>query len=134
LLDKVDFTGHLSKRELYDLYRIADMGVVCSIHEEFGYVAVEMMMHKLPVIVTDTGGLSEIVEDRITGLKVPVKIVKGQRQPDTGMLCNRMGWILEHPDEARQLGRNARKNFLKKYELSVWKEKMCTLFNEILTL
>lgn len=57
------FTGFLSKEQLYDLYAIADVGVVPSKHEEFGYVAVEMMMHKLPVIVNNTTGLREIVEN-----------------------------------------------------------------------
>lgn len=45
------------------MYAIADVGVVPSKHEEFGYVAVEMMMHKLPVIVNNTTGLREIVEN-----------------------------------------------------------------------
>jgi glycosyltransferase len=128
---KITFTGYLQKRELYDFYRMADMGVVCSIHEEFGLVAVEMMMHALPLIVTDTGGLSEIVENNVTGLKVPVKTVRGKRQPDTGILCSRMKWMLEYPDEAKELGKQARKRFLKQYELSVWKDKMLHLYSEI---
>jgi glycosyltransferase len=128
---KITFTGYLQKRELYEFYRMADMGVVCSIHEEFGLVAVEMMMHALPLIVTDTGGLSEIVENNVTGLKVPVKTVRGKRQPDTGILCSRMKWMLEHPDEAKKLGKQARKRFLKQYELSVWKDKMLHLYSEI---
>jgi glycosyltransferase len=127
---KITFTGYLQKRELYDFYRMADMGVVCSIHEEFGLVAVEMMMHALPLIVTDTGGLSEIVEDWVSGLKVPIRTVKGKRQPDTDTLCHRMKWILEHPDEASRLGKQARKRFLKYYELSVWGKKMLEIYNE----
>jgi glycosyltransferase involved in cell wall biosynthesis len=107
------------------------MGVICSIHEEFGLVAIEMMMHKLPVIVTDVGGLSEIIEDGVTGLKIPVKTVKRKRQPDTAVLYDRMKWMLEHPDEAKRLGENARKKFLKTYELSVWGEKMLNVYNSI---
>jgi glycosyltransferase len=127
---KITFTGYLQKRELYDFYRMADMGVVCSIHEEFGLVAIEMMMHALPLIVTDTGGLSEIVEDNVAGLKVPVRAVRGKRQPDIDILCSRMKWILEHPDEAGELGKQARKRFLKLYELSVWKRNMLEIYNE----
>ena len=54
---RIMFTGRLDKKKLYELYSISDIGVVSSVHEEFGLVAIEMMMHKLPVIVTDTGGL-----------------------------------------------------------------------------
>ncbi|MDR0286306.1 MAG: glycosyltransferase, partial [Clostridiales bacterium] len=73
---KITFTGKLNKRQLYNWYKIADIGVSCSIHEEFGLVAIEMMMHKLPLIVTNTGGLAEIIEDKIDGIKVPIKKIK----------------------------------------------------------
>lgn len=57
------FTGFISKKQLYELHAIADVGIVPSFHEEFGYVAVEMMMNQLPVIVNNTTGLSEIVNN-----------------------------------------------------------------------
>ncbi len=57
------FTGFIPKEQLYELYAIADLGIVPSIHEEFGYVATEMMLHELPILVNNTTGLKEIVED-----------------------------------------------------------------------
>lgn len=48
---------------MYELYAIAEVGVVPSFHEEFGYVAAEMMLHKLPIIVNNTMGLKEITEN-----------------------------------------------------------------------
>ncbi|MCL1937161.1 MAG: glycosyltransferase [Candidatus Azobacteroides sp.] len=51
---KITFTGLLKKQELYELYRIADMGVMPSLYEPFGYVAVEMMMHGLPIVAAAT--------------------------------------------------------------------------------
>ncbi len=57
------YTGFIPKQQLYELYAIADVGVVPSFHEEFGYVAAEMMLHKLPVIVNNTMGLQEITEN-----------------------------------------------------------------------
>lgn len=59
----VMLTGFISKEQLYELYAIADVGVVPSIHEEFGYVALEMMMNKLPVVVNATTGLREMTEN-----------------------------------------------------------------------
>ena len=52
---------------------MADVGIACSLHEEFGLVAIEMMMNKLPIIVSDVGGLDEIVENEFSGLKSHVK-------------------------------------------------------------
>ena len=59
---QVTFTGFLPKEKLYELYAVADVGVVPSIHEEFGYVAAEMLLHKVPLVAHDTTGLREITD------------------------------------------------------------------------
>ncbi|MDE5820920.1 MAG: glycosyltransferase family 4 protein, partial [Paramuribaculum sp.] len=56
---KVYLTGFIEKEELYNLYRLSDLGVVPSYFEEFGYVALEMMYNGLSVLVNDVGGLHE---------------------------------------------------------------------------
>ena len=57
----------MSKKHLYELYAIVDVGIVPSVYEEFGYVAGEMMLNKLPIIVSETSGLKEIVKHRKYG-------------------------------------------------------------------
>jgi glycosyltransferase involved in cell wall biosynthesis len=69
--DKVYFTGYLSDEELNKAFKVSDVLVVPSLYEPFGMVALEGMINKLPVIVSDTGGLAEIIEDSVNGLKVP---------------------------------------------------------------
>ena len=59
----ISFTGFIPKEQLYELYAIADIGVVPSIHEEFGYVAAEMMLNKLPIVVHNTTGLNEMTDN-----------------------------------------------------------------------
>lgn len=129
---KVTFTGRLNKKQLFDLYRIADIGVMPSIHEQFGLVALEMMMHALPIIVTDTGGLKEIVENRKTGLKIPIKKKNNKLCVDTSALAQHICYLLENQDFALQLGENARKAFLQKYEYTHFKQKMLTLYTELI--
>ena len=51
---------------------IGDIGVSPSLHEEFGFVALEMMMMKLPLIAGKTTGLSELVKNEKSGLLVPI--------------------------------------------------------------
>jgi len=68
---KITYTGFLYKTQLYEWYCLADVGVIPSLFEPFGYVAVEMMMHALPVVATETSGLNEVI-DETCGLKVPV--------------------------------------------------------------
>lgn len=58
--NKVYITGYVDKETLYELYTLSDLGIVPSLHEEFGYVAVEMASVGLPVVVNPKGGLKEI--------------------------------------------------------------------------
>jgi glycogen synthase len=67
---KVLFTGFVDEENLLKLQKIADVSVVPSLFEPFGIVALEAMAAKSPVVVSDTGGLSEIVEHDVTGVKV----------------------------------------------------------------
>ncbi len=67
--EKVYFTGYINDYDLKLLYKCADIAVYPSIYEPFGIVALEAMAANVPVIVTDTGGLNEIVEHGIDGLK-----------------------------------------------------------------
>jgi glycogen(starch) synthase len=59
----VRFTGYLEDHALRLHYAAADVAVAPSIYEPFGLVAVEAMACGTPVVVGDTGGLREIVED-----------------------------------------------------------------------
>jgi len=67
---KVLFTGFEEEENLLKLQKIADVSVVPSLFEPFGIVALEAMAAKSPVVVSDTGGLSEIVDHDLTGVKV----------------------------------------------------------------
>ena len=67
---KVFFTGFVDDEALLKLQKCADVSVVPSLFEPFGIVALEAMAAKSPVVVSDTGGLSEIVEHDSTGVKV----------------------------------------------------------------
>lgn len=66
-------TFFYKNKKLFELYSIADIGVLLSIHEEFGYTAIEMPMYKIPHIVNKTTGLAEIVEHQICGLTTMIK-------------------------------------------------------------
>jgi len=72
LREKVLFAGYIDDWTLRALYRVADVAVVPSKFEPFGIVALEAMAAHCPLVTTSTGGLSEIVDDGGTGLKVPI--------------------------------------------------------------
>jgi glycosyltransferase involved in cell wall biosynthesis len=67
---KVLFEGFMDEQTLLKLQQCADVSVVPSLFEPFGIVALEAMAAKSPVVASDTGGLSEIIQHEVTGVKV----------------------------------------------------------------
>lgn len=67
--NKVYFTGHLSSKEVQKMYKCADIAVFPSTYEPFGIVALESMLAGVPTVVSDIGGLNEIVDHGINGMK-----------------------------------------------------------------
>jgi len=67
---KVFFTGFLDEKTLTLLYKVSAVAVVPSLYEPFGITALEAMAAQVPLVVSDIGGLSEIVEHDTTGVKV----------------------------------------------------------------
>jgi glycosyltransferase involved in cell wall biosynthesis len=70
----VTFHGQLTN--IYPVIDALDI-VICPSHEEpFGRCAIEAMSRGKPVVVSNVGGLPEIVEDRVNGFIVPTKSPK----------------------------------------------------------
>lgn len=90
----VRFAGFLSDEDRDRLYRVADAAVFPSIYEPFGIVALEAMAARCPVIVSDTGGLSEVVRHGWTGLRVAPH--------DPEALAEGILETLSRPEEAHQ--------------------------------
>ena len=67
--DKVLFTGYITEDEKNKLYRVSNVAVFPSLYEPFGIVALEAMAAGCPVVVSDVGGLSEIIEHGRSGMK-----------------------------------------------------------------
>ncbi|MFQ6058708.1 MAG: glycosyltransferase [Anaerolineae bacterium] len=73
IADVVIFAGAQAQETLPCYYSAADVVVVPSHYESFGMVALEAMACGAPVIASDVGGLSFLVEDGRTGFLVPEK-------------------------------------------------------------
>jgi len=127
---KIIFTGFLEKKELYELYQISDAGVVPSLYEPFGYVAVEMMMHELPIVATETSGLNEVVDDSC-GLKIPIIIHPDRVEIDTNLLAEKIIFLLQHPVEAKAMGENGRRRYKQLYSSKIMRRNMLNLYNSL---
>ena len=72
LQDRVTFTGRISHEDLVRCYSAAEVAVVPSLYEGFGFPAAEAMSCGVPVISTTAGALPEVVgPDGEAGILVP---------------------------------------------------------------
>ena len=69
LNDKIYFTGYLDSKQVQKMYKCADVAVFPSTYEPFGIVALEAMLAGVPTVVSDVGGLDEIVTHGVDGMK-----------------------------------------------------------------
>ncbi|MCB0154802.1 MAG: glycosyltransferase family 4 protein [Anaerolineae bacterium] len=67
---RVNFVGFISDEERNLFYKVANCAIFPSIYEPFGIVALEAMATGCPVIVSDVGGLSEIIDHTRTGITI----------------------------------------------------------------
>jgi len=109
--DHVRFLGFISDWELADLMVAADVLVIPSVYEPFGIVALEGMAAGTPVVATNIGGLSEIIEHDRTGVLVY------PRNPES--IAWGVNRVLSDRKYADWLVRNARKKVLEAYS---WEE------------
>lgn len=121
--NKVTFTGKVDKDELYAFYRIADVGVMPSFHEQCSYVGIEMLMHGLPVIGTDTTGLKEMVEDLYC---LPLVETEDDISIPMGLLVS---WLVELLRKGERDHRS-REKYEKHYSLDQMKNRVLNLYND----
>jgi len=91
----------LSEKNAKGHLMVADCAVFPSVYEPFGIVALEAMAAGTPVVVSDVGGLSEVVEMHETGIKV--------HPSDPGSLAWGILHTLKNPEWSRTRAANAKR-------------------------
>ncbi|MEA4882615.1 MAG: glycosyltransferase family 4 protein [Clostridia bacterium] len=105
---KVVMTGFISDQDRNALYRAARVAVVPSLYEPFGITALEAMAAHTPLVVADTGGLSEIVRHGENGWKFYVE--------NPNSLADAILHLLHCPEEAVKLAEAAYRDVLETYD------------------
>jgi glycosyltransferase involved in cell wall biosynthesis len=97
---RVTFTGRVGDDELTALYAQCLAVFYAPIDEDYGFVPYEAFLSEKPVVTThDAGGPLEIVSDGETGTVV---------EPTPAAVAAALGWLADHPDAARELGRSGK--------------------------
>jgi glycosyltransferase involved in cell wall biosynthesis len=61
---KVSFTGFVNYEQILRFYQIADIGIIPSVYDHGTYVALEMIGHHIPLIVSNAEGFDEFLTER----------------------------------------------------------------------
>jgi glycosyltransferase involved in cell wall biosynthesis len=77
--EKVVFTGKIDHAEVPEYFSTIDVFANLSEYESFGVSVIEAMACENAVVVTDVGGLTEIVDSPLVGIRVPVGDVEATK-------------------------------------------------------
>lgn len=132
LKDLVALNG-LSKNITFTGYRKDVPNLISALHvlvhasiipEPFGLVVLEGMVLQKPVVATNFGGPSEIIEDGISGFLVPPN--------DPTALAERIDYLLTNAKLREKIGKNGRERVMDKFLLEFNIEKIEKLYHSIL--
>lgn len=107
LTNDVVFTGRVPFAQISDYFNMLDVLVNISQYESFGVSVIEAMACEVPVIVTNTGGLKEIVETEEYGSLVNVG--------DVNQTTDELEKYLLNESYRLEIGKKAREKVVAKY-------------------
>jgi len=119
------FTGFMSEADLDKFQTIADCAVFPSLYEPFGIVALESFAARVPVVVSDAGGLKEVVHHRKTG------IVTWTNNIDS--LASGILEVLYNPDYAQYLVENAYQDLTRRFSWSQLAQQTEAVYQQVLS-
>ncbi|MGQ9661377.1 MAG: glycosyltransferase [Kiritimatiellia bacterium] len=102
LQDRVRFLGYLTREQVAQSYRQADVFVLPSEGEGMSVSTLEAMASGLPVVVTRTGGTRELVKEGVTGFTFEVGAI--------GTLARHLKRLASDRSLLRSMGAAARKH------------------------
>jgi len=116
-----EITGRIPFNDIVEYHNLLDIFLNVSIDnsESFGVAAVEAMACEKPVIVSDVGGLMEVVNNGEFGTIIPKK--------NAVELANAIENISKNLAEARMNGKRARAHVLKLYD---WNNNLLNVIEE----
>lgn len=117
------FTGFLEGKEKQALLRDADLFVLPSHQENFGFAAVEAMAEGVPVIVSDRIDLAAEIKEFGAGVTVPREI---------GPLTAAIHDLLNDEQKRNRMGEKGRDMVLKKFDRRKMAENLLALYQDIL--
>jgi len=122
--DETTFINLVPYNEVVKYHNMIDIFVAVSREESYGVAVLESSSCGNPVIVSEVGGLPEVVKNNVTGLIVPKEDIKSTALAIEKLVLNKR--------LRKELGRNGREHVLKNYNLELCTQKMVLIYKEIM--
>ena len=122
--DNLIFTGYYPDQKLPKLYQAADVFAFSTFYEHHPFAVLEALATGLPVVTTWVGGIPETIENGKNGFLVEPFNVK--------QFSDRILYLLEHPAEAADMGRLARKTIVEQYDWRIVVKDAMEVYDEVL--
>jgi L-malate glycosyltransferase len=121
LTDKFEITGRIPFENISDYHNLLDIFVNVSVEdsESFGVAAVEAMACEKPVIVSDVGGLMEVVDNGKYGIVI--------KRDDATALAKAIAELASDNELAATYGKMGREHVLRHYD---WKQNLAQMISE----
>ena len=121
---QTSFLGGIPHTRVPEVLNTFSVFCALSLRESFGVAVLEASACEVPVVVTNTGGLPEVVRDGVTGLIVPPK--------DLTRTANALERLLVDEPFRSALGVAGRKFVLENYEWSENAARMERVYDSVL--
>lgn len=121
--ETVHFIGKIPYDEIYKYHNMLDIAVYPSESESFGVSVIESGACEKPVVVSDVGGLPEVVENGKTGFVV--------EYGNVAAISNALEKLVLDKQLRKCMGKNARKRIIQLYDWEDSVECMCKIYQKI---
>jgi glycosyltransferase involved in cell wall biosynthesis len=109
--------------DVLSVEQIADVVVLCSEREPLGTVVLESMALAKPIVIANSGGLPEMIDDSVSGLHcLPGNV---------DSLYLQLKRLLIDRSLAESLGRTARKTAMERFSYSVHADSLLAIYDEV---
>lgn len=123
LTNRVIMVGFTKEPRQY--LSIFDVGVLFSSAETFSMAILEMFAMCIPVVASDIGGTSEMVQNDVNGYLV--------KSHDVMDLTEKLTVLLSQPEKQKQLGTNARQTVLDRFTKGVMLDKTMKMLDDVVS-
>lgn len=128
--NRIELTGWITNEDLEALYRNCSFFVLPAVYDKhgdtegLGVVMIEAMSHCKPVIASNIGGITDVVDDGLNGILVPAG--------DAAALAAAMMKLIANDDLRRKMGKKAKEIVDERFNWHTIVQNIVSLYQQVM--